>query len=226
AIISYTVILAGLVLGAAIGAYLARRTEMTDMPQLVALFNGFGGGASALVALAEVTRAADETRVLITIAISILIGMLTLTGSLVAFAKLQGLMSGGQIHYPGQRLVDPFLALGAVAASVLLVAAGGDMSWAWAVAALAAILGISRELSIGGADMPVVNSFLNLASGMAASSAGFVIGSNALIIYGALVGAAGLILTMIMVKAMNRTLGEVLFGAFGGEGAGPTGTDS
>jgi H+-translocating NAD(P) transhydrogenase subunit beta len=225
-IVSYTVILAGLVVGAAIGAYLARRTEMTDMPQLVAVFNGFGGGASALVALAEVTRAADETRVLVTIAISILIGMVTLTGSLVAFAKLQGLISGGQIHYPGQQVLDPVLALGAVAASVMLVGGGGDMTWAWGVAALAATLGITRVIPIGGADMPVVISFLNSASGLAASAAGFVIASNALIISGALVGAAGFILTMIMVKAMNRTLASVLFGAFGGEGAGVTGTDS
>lgn len=225
-IVSYPAIVAGLVLGAAVGAFLARRVEMTDMPQLVALFNGFGGGASALVALAEVSRSAGEIRVLVTIALSILIGTLTFTGSLVAFAKLQGLMSGGQLHYPGQRLGDLVLAVGAVVASVVLVTSDGTMLWAWIVAAVAGALGFTRVIPIGGADMPVVISFLNSASGLAASAAGFVIGSNALIISGALVGAAGLILTSIMVKAMNRTLPDVLFGAFGGPGAEGVGADT
>jgi NAD(P) transhydrogenase subunit beta len=144
----------------------------------------------------------------------------------VAFAKLQGLVAGGQVHYPAQRLVDPILALGALAGSVLLVANGGDMGWAWTVAALAGVLGFTRVLPIGGADMPVVISFLNSASGLAASAAGFVIESNALIVSGALVGAAGFILTMIMVRAMNRTLADVLFGTFGGPGATAEGGDS
>ena len=214
-IVSYGVILAGLVVGSGIGAFLARRVEMTAMPQLVAVFNGFGGGASALVALTEAGVVSD-TGIVVTVALSILIGTVTLAGSLVAFAKLQGLAPGSPVTYPGQRMGDPVLVLAALVAASLLVWTGGDAAWAWATAGVAAVLGVTRVLPIGGADMPVVISFLNSASGLAASAAGFVIQSNALIISGALVGAAGLILTSIMVKAMNRTLGDVLFGSFGG----------
>ncbi len=216
-IVSYGVILAGLVVGSGIGATLARRVEMTAMPQLVAMFNGFGGGASALVALAE-TGPVAEAGTLVTVSLSILIGTVTLTGSLIAFAKLQGLAPPSSVGYPGQRLGDPLLALVAVGAGVLLVASRGDPTWAWTAAGFAAVLGVTRVLPIGGADMPVVISFLNSASGLAASAAGFVIQSNALIISGALVGAAGLILTSIMVRAMNRTLADVLFGTFGATG--------
>lgn len=216
AIISYGMIIAGLVVGSTIGVVLARRVEMTAMPQLVAIFNGFGGGASALVALVEVDARGGGVRTLVTVAISVIVGSLTLTGSTVAFAKLQGLISGSRASYPGQRLGDSALALAGAFSAVALVGSGGDMVWAWATAAIAALLGITRVIPIGGADMPVVISFLNSASGLAAAAAGFVIESNALIISGALVGAAGLILTTIMVTAMNRTLRDVLFGAFGG----------
>ncbi|HEX2152767.1 MAG TPA: NAD(P)(+) transhydrogenase (Re/Si-specific) subunit beta [Acidimicrobiia bacterium] len=214
-ILSYWVILAGLVVGSVVGVVLARRVEMTAMPQLVAVLNGFGGGASALVALVELGAGDDGTRTLVTVAISVLIGAVTFTGSMVAFAKLQGLVRGAPISYPGQRWGDLLLAAAALAAAIVLVASGGEMVWAWTTVAVTGLLGVTRVLPIGGADMPVVISFLNSASGLAASAAGFVIESNALVISGALVGAAGFILTTIMVKAMNRSLGDVLFGAFG-----------
>src|SRR5690606_13195585 len=148
-----------------------------------------------------------------------------LTGSFVAFAKLQGLVSGSPVSYPGQRFGDAVLAVVSLAAAVLFVTSDGNMGWAWTLTALAGVLGVVRVLPIGGADMLVVISFLNSASGLAASAAGFVIESTALIISGALVGAAGLILTNIMVKAMNRTLGDVLFGAFGGGGVAADSAD-
>ena len=218
-IIGYGAVIAGLVVGSGIGVYLARSVDMTAMPQLVAAFNGFGGGSSALVALAELSGTSDlPIRTLVTIALSIFIGGLTLSGSFVAFGKLQGIIDGRAIVLPGQRVLDPLLVLAAIAAIVLLVA--GNVGAAWAVAAMAVALGVTRTLPIGGADMPVVISFLNSASGVAAAAAGFVIDSNALIISGALVGASGLILTNIMVKAMNRTLGAVLFSTFGGSVGG------
>jgi H+-translocating NAD(P) transhydrogenase subunit beta len=217
-IIGYGTVIAGLVVGGGIGAFLARSVEMTAMPQLVAAFNGFGGGASALVALSALASEPDsDTRTLVTIAISVLIGAITFSGSFVAFGKLQGVLGGQSMTYPAQAVGDAVLAVAAIAGAVLL-AIDGSMTWAWAITGLALILGITRTLPIGGADMPVVISFLNSASGLAASAAGFVIDSNALIISGALVGAAGLILTNIMVKAMNRTLADVLFSTFGGDG--------
>ena len=226
-IIGYGAIIAGMVVGGGVGAYLARSVEMTAMPQLVAAFNGFGGGSSALVALAEMSNAGTAglaTRTLVTVAISIFIGALTLSGSFVAFGKLQGIIDGRSITLPGQRLIDPLLAAAAVAAAVAIVVFDGSAA-SWAMAAIAVLLGITRTLPIGGADMPVVISFLNSASGVAAAAAGFVIESNALIISGALVGASGLILTNIMVKAMNRTLVAVLFRAFGATGDALAGGD-
>jgi H+-translocating NAD(P) transhydrogenase subunit beta len=214
-IIGYGTVIAGLVVGAAVGAYLARTVEMTAMPQLVAAFNGFGGGASALVALSALATEPDsDTRTLVTIGISVLIGSLTFSGSFVAFGKLQGVLSGQSVTFPGQIVTDSLLAIAGVG-GVVVLATDGSMLWAWILTAIAFALGITRTLPIGGADMPVVISLLNSASGLAASAAGFVIESNALIISGALVGAAGLILTNIMVKAMNRTLGNVLFSVFG-----------
>ncbi len=225
-IIGYGAIAAGIVVGAGIGAYLARSVEMTAMPQLVAAFNGFGGGSSALVALAEMTNGTGlATRTLVTIAISIFIGSLTLSGSFIAFGKLQGIIDGRSITTPGQRVLDPLLAVGALVAAVAIVVSDASAT-GWILAAAAAVLGVTRTLPIGGADMPVVISFLNSASGVAAAAAGFVIESNALIISGALVGASGLILTNIMVKAMNRTLGAVLFSAFGGTGDAAIGAGS
>ena len=217
-VVSYWAIVAGIVVGGTIGAGLAQKVEMTAMPQLVAAFNGFGGGASAFVAIAELTRGGSEMpdRTLITIALSVLIGSITLSGSLVAFGKLQDLITGRPLVLPGQLVIDVVLVAGGLTAAVL-VATTGETVFVWLLFAAAIVLGVTRTLPIGGADMPVVISFLNSMSGLAAAAAGFVIDSNALIISGALVGAAGLILTNIMVKAMNRTLPNVLFSAFGGE---------
>ncbi len=216
-VVGYGTIAAGMIVGGGVGLFLAQRVEMTAMPQLVAAFNGFGGGASALVALAELIRfgEAAETRTLVSIGLSILIGAVTLSGSMVAFAKLQGLVSGKPLVMPGQTMIDILLTTVSVAAVVVL-AMNGSTAVAWGLMAVALTLGVTRTMPIGGADMPVVISFLNSLSGVAASAAGFVIESNALIISGALVGASGLILTNIMVKAMNRTFANVIFSAFGG----------
>ncbi len=217
-VVSFAVIAAGIVVGGGLGAVLAKRVQMTAMPQLVAAFNGFGGGASALVAAGEFLGSEGlATRTVVTIALSTLIGGITFSGSFVAFGKLQDLISGGRVTYPGQAFGDAVMAAGVVALGVWLVAAD-SVPALWILLAVSLVLGIVRVLPIGGADMPVVISFLNSLSGVAAATAGFVIESNALIISGALVGASGLILTNIMVKAMNRTLIGVIFMAFGGEG--------
>jgi len=225
-VIGYGAIVAGIVVGGAVGAYLAKVVEMTAMPQLVAAFNGFGGGASALVALSALSDTGGDAglRAYVTIGLSILIGAVTFSGSFVAFGKLQGVLPGRPVSFPGQVAADLALAATAVI-GIILLGVGGLHTWAWIIMAAALVLGVTRTLPIGGADMPVVISLLNSASGLAASAAGFVIDSNALIISGALVGASGLILTNIMVKAMNRTLRNVLFSAFGGTTAAPGATD-
>lgn len=227
-IASYYNIAAGLLVGGGIGAVLARRVQMTGMPQLVATFNGFGGGASALVAAVELLKpnGGSDTGTLVTIGLSALIGSITFSGSLIAFGKLQGILPGRPLGYFGQWVGDGLLALGIVATSVWMVIADGPTLTLWLLVVLSLVLGVTRVLPIGGADMPVVISFLNSLSGVAAAMAGFVIRENALIISGALVGASGLILTNIMVTAMNRTLAHVLFAAFGGaDGAGSTALD-
>ena len=215
-IIGWGTIIAGVAVGTLVGAFAAKRVEMTSMPQLVAAFNGFGGGASAFVAAAELLRdPSPALQTSVTIALSLVIGAITLTGSFMAFAKLQGLVSGSPVGFPGQKVVDSGMVIALVALSVVAVTQSSTTAF-WAVTALALVLGITRVLPIGGADMPVVIAFLNSASGLAAAAAGFVIESNILIIAGALVGASGLILTNIMVKAMNRSLANVLFASFGG----------
>jgi NAD(P) transhydrogenase subunit beta len=227
-ILGFTSILAGLVAGSAIGVIMARRVKMTAMPQLVAVLNGFGGGASALIAVDEYLRYARgatdpalDTR--ITIILSVLIGAVTLTGSLIAFAKLQEVMTGRALTYPLQKSGNALLFLGIVGIGALLVL-GEPNPTAFVVLALAALLlGVLLVIPIGGADMPVVISLLNSYSGIAAAAAGFVLYNYVLIVAGALVGASGIILTRIMCKAMNRSLGNVIFGAFGAtpESAGP-----
>ena len=228
-VLSWTEIVAGMVVGSLIGGLLARTVKMTDMPQLVGIFNGFGGGASALVAAAELVRIQSTGAALVlgdgfTIAISCLIGTVTFSGSFIAFGKLQGLLSGNPITFPLQKTINAllFLTLLVLGASVMGVFGVGGVSVLTVFSiftAMALLLGVLLVVPIGGADMPVVISLLNSYSGLAASAAGFVIGNNVLIIAGALVGAAGLILTMIMCKAMNRSLANVAFGAFGGEAA-------
>ena len=229
-VLSWTGIVAGMVVGSLIGGVAARTVRMTDMPQLVGIFNGFGGGASALVAAAELMRVQSAGAGLVlgdgfTIAISCLIGTVTFSGSFIAFGKLQGLVSGNPITFPLQKTFNAllFLTLLVLGASVMGVFGVGPLSALTVFSiftAMALLLGVLLVIPIGGADMPVVISLLNSYSGLAASAAGFVIGNNVLIIAGALVGAAGLILTMIMCKAMNRSLANVAFGAFGGETAG------
>ena len=206
----------GMIIGAIIGATFAIRVEMTQMPQMVAIFNGFGGGASALVAAAEFTKSGDITSfTLSTISLSVFVGTLTFTGSFIAFGKLQGFVSGKPLVFPGQQLFNALMALCLIFFSVNLVMNPADIKFFYAVIALSAILGVTLTIPIGGADMPVVISLLNSYSGVAAASTGFVLMNNGLIISGALVGASGLILTNIMCKGMNRSLANVIFGAVG-----------
>jgi NAD(P) transhydrogenase subunit beta len=225
--VSWGVIAAGLAVGAAVGAVLAIRVQMTAMPQLVAAFNGFGGAASALVASAEFVRAGavdlpGET--IIAVLLSVLIGSMTFTGSFVAFAKLQGIIGGSPVTFPGSRALNGVIAAGLITL-IVIVQIGQQNLLFWIIAAVALVLGVLAVIPIGGADMPVVIALLNSMSGLAAAATGFVITNSALIISGALVGASGLILTALMCEAMNRSIWNVLFGAFGGEGAGPVGAD-
>ncbi len=227
-IISFEFIVAGVILGGLIGAIAAKKVQMTAMPEMVAVFNGFGGGASALVAWGEFARihpSLISTDSLVTTGLSILIGSITFTGSFIAFGKLKGFISGGRIALPGQNIIN----------LILTFIAFGLVGWFtfdpeyqvvfWSLFGIALLIGVFTVLPIGGADMPVVISLLNSYSGIAASMAGFVLGNNLLIISGALVGAAGLILTNVMCKAMNRTLLNVLFSSFGGGDDNGSGSD-
>ncbi|MFH1851554.1 MAG: NAD(P)(+) transhydrogenase (Re/Si-specific) subunit beta [Candidatus Neomarinimicrobiota bacterium] len=226
-VIDYTLIIAGIVLGSATGAYAAKKVEMTAMPQMVAIFNGFGGGASVLVAAAEfyrqVSGAGDLSGfTMTTIGLSIIIGGITFTGSIVAFAKLQGIMRGAPILFKGQQVVNSLLLLATLVLAVLAVLAAATAgNYILGIIVVALILGYMFVIPIGGADMPVVISLLNSFSGIAAAATGFVLSNNALIISGSLVGASGIILTNIMCKGMNRTIWNVLFAGFGGEDFAP-----
>jgi len=232
--VDYTFILAGIVVGSAIGAVAALKVEMTAMPQMVAIFNGMGGGGSLLVGISYFWgRAGDGSGPLagvfgsdvgVTLVLSVLVGGVTLSGSLIAFAKLQDLMTGRPVQFPGQKVFNA-LALAAslaIGGWLLFVGGGAGVGQTALVvtAVVALVLGVTLVLPIGGADMPVVISLLNSYSGVAASMTGFVLQNNLLIISGAFVGAAGLILTQIMCKAMNRSLANVLFGGVGAEIAG------
>ena len=218
-IISFELIAAGIVVGAVIGSIMARLIKMTAMPQMVAVFNGLGGAASALVAAGVLHgKIADGTDmpvdVSVTIMIGTLIGAVTFSGSLIAYGKLQEIITTRAVTFPLQKTVSLLLFVGILALMGYLVAEP-DMALFIVLAAACLLLGILLVIPIGGADMPVVISLLNSYSGLAAASAGFVLGNVMLIIAGALVGAAGLILTRIMTKAMNRSLIAVVFGAFG-----------
>ncbi len=227
-IVSFEFIIAGVVIGALIGAFAAKKVQMTAMPEMVAVFNGFGGGASALVAWGEFSRfdpGLFALHELFTIGLSILIGSITFTGSYIAFGKLKGFISGGRIALPGQNLINLFFTIVALFLVGWFTIDPEYQVIFWTLFGLALLIGIFTVLPIGGADMPVVISLLNSYSGIAASMAGFVVGNNLLIISGALVGAAGLILTNLMCQAMNRRLVDVLFAAFGGEGVAVAGLD-
>ncbi len=207
----------GILIGSIIGAFFAIRVEMTQMPQMVAIFNGFGGIASALIASAEYLNPDGilSTFSLSTISLSVFVGTLTFTGSFIAFGKLQGFISGQPIVFPGQQILNGIIALFLVATAAFTVSTLDSINYFYILLALSAVLGITLTIPIGGADMPVVISLLNSYSGIAAASTGFVLNNNALIISGALVGASGLILTNIMCKGMNRSLANVIFGAMG-----------
>ena len=236
-VVGWELIVGGLAIGILIGALMATRVEMTGMPELVALFNGFGGGASALVALSEVLGRLQEGNVpdagvelyaiWVAIGLSGLVGWITLTGSLVAMMKLKGgfvvPLSKKWIRFPTWgppwlNAVKILLLAGSLYLIWLTIDDPTNKDYIWGIVGLSSLLGILFVMPIGGADMPVVVSLLNSLSGIAAAFTGFVIGNNVLIIAGSMVGAAGLILTFIMCKAMNRTLPDVLFKAFGGSG--------
>jgi H+-translocating NAD(P) transhydrogenase subunit beta len=245
-ILSPAMIVGGLALGAAVGTLLALRVRMTAMPELVAAFNGLGGGASVLVASAEIARytalEADTPAeyllhglqppgavLLVTVLLSVLIGSVTFSGSFIAFGKLGEWLPGNPVSFPGMRVLSIALVLGVVAAGVHPLLGGAPMGGidvsvaAQSVAivvGLALLLGVLLVIPIGGADMPVVVALLNSYSGLAAAATGFVLQNYALIVSGALVGASGLILTRIMCDAMNRSLVNVLLGGFGGDGGG------
>ncbi|HZT14754.1 MAG TPA: NAD(P)(+) transhydrogenase (Re/Si-specific) subunit beta [Gaiellaceae bacterium] len=219
-IVSYWEIAVGMVVGGSFGAFAARRVRMTAMPQMVALFNGVGGGAAALVSLAEFHRRAPASGDLArdisaSIVISALIGAISFAGSMVAFSKLQELIQGRPITYPGQQIGNAVLFAACVAACVAIVS-GAERQWLmWALLAGAATFGVLFVLPIGGADMPVVISLLNAFTGLAAAATGFELENDVLIVSGMLVGASGTLLTLMMGRAMNRSVANVLFGAFG-----------
>jgi NAD(P) transhydrogenase subunit beta len=231
---NYGLIAAGLAVGAIAGVLAARLVKMTAMPQMVAVFNGFGGGASVIVSFYEYRRLAPEPGALAgdmlgAALFSGLIGAITFTGSMLAFAKLQELMPGRPVTFPAQQLVNAALLVAALAVAVAAGVAEKTI-WMSVVVALSLALGVLFVLPIGGADMPVVIAFLNAFSGLSGVGAGFVLENNALIIGGTLVGASGTLLTVLMGRAMNRSLANVFFGAFGAVAAAPgeavAGTDS
>jgi NAD(P) transhydrogenase subunit beta len=233
-IVNWTVIIAALVVGAAIGIVSAQRVKMTAMPQMVAIFNGAGGGAAALVAAGELLRYLNSGQAIpydvsFTSVLTAVIGAISFAGSIIAFLKLQELMTGRPITYPGQQVVNAVILLLIIVSWGMVVAGQQPLQWFWTGLVAAFVLGILFVLPIGGADMPVVISLLNSFTGVAAASTGFVLGNNVLIISGALVGASGTLLTVLMGKAMNRSITNVLFGAFGavqtgtGGGSGKSG---
>jgi NAD(P) transhydrogenase subunit beta len=216
-IVDFTFIIIGLIIGSTIGVIIAKKVRMTAMPQMVALFNGLGGGASAFVALAEYYRSTGglETHIIISMVISFFVGAVTLTGSLVAFGKLQGIIKSAPVVFKAQRFLNILIFTLFLIAGVMVVINPANSTYLLTILAIAMMLGILLVIPIGGADMPVVISLLNSCSGLAAAATGFVLSNNILIICGALVGASGMILTRIMCKAMNRSISNIIFGAVG-----------
>ena len=230
-IVSYWVIFAGIIIGGGVGAVLALRIQMTAMPELVALFNGFGGAASVLVAgaaLLEMGYLGAESPIPLNAQFSLatflsgLIGAVTFSGSLIAFGKLQGITNDGSVRYPFDQAVKVLMALLLVVFAILMVVFGGSSTPFWLMVIVALVMGVLLVIPIGGADMPVVVALLNSFSGLAAAATGFVLYNTVLIVAGTLVGASGLILTMIMCKAMNRSLTNVIFGTFTVTDDGPS----
>ena len=232
--ITLGLMIGGVLVGGTIGSVLAQKAAMPDMPQLVAGFNAMGGGSSMLVAAAayyapEAFALVNESgeisvRSVIELSMSVILGAVTLTGSFIAFAKLNGNISGAPIMIPGRHIINVLLAFSVVGLISWLAVNGGQLDVAfWAILAIGLILGITLIIPIGGADMPVVISMLNSYSGWAATVLGFSLGNFALIVTGALVGASGAILSYIMCKGMNRSFLSVILGGFGAaDGASPT----
>jgi NAD(P) transhydrogenase subunit beta len=222
-----TVILVGVLIGGGLGTTLALKIQMTAIPQMVALLNGFGGGASTLVAGAALFDASQPTtQMTIAAVMSGMIGGVTFFGSLIAFDKLQELILPGRpIHFPGQQIINLLLAVTAVGVGAMIVMDPTATHLYWVLVIIASVSGVLLTIPIGGADMPVAIALLNSYSGLAAASTGFVLENNVLIITGSLVGASGLILTRIMCKAMNRSLGNVLTGAISPNVAGEFSAD-
>ncbi|UZP73871.1 NAD(P)(+) transhydrogenase (Re/Si-specific) subunit beta [Candidatus Paraluminiphilus aquimaris] len=212
-IVQYEYILGGMIVGGAIGAIAARTVAMTSMPEMVALFNGVGGAASGLVGVAALSIA-EGSFTYITIILSILIGGVTFTGSLVAYGKLSETIGSGAMTFGGQKFVNGLIVIGILASAAMFVMDPTDTNMLYTVVGLSLLFGIMVVIPIGGADMPVVISLLNSYSGLAACAAGFAVDNNVLIVAGSLVGASGIILTQIMCKAMNRSLSNVLFSGF------------
>ena len=216
------IIVIGVIIGTAVGAIGARVVKMTAIPQMVALFNGVGGGAAALVAVSELLSFGSHPAPAEALpsVLSIVIGSISFAGSMIAFAKLQELMTGTPITYPGQQLVNGLLAA-AIVGFVIAILAVASIPFSFiALMVLALVLGVAFVLPIGGADMPVVISLLNAFTGLAVAASGFTLNNFALIVAGTLVGASGSLLTKLMSDAMGRSLANVLFGAFGQVKAG------
>ena len=217
-VVSYAIIVGGMLVGGVVGALAARLVAMTSMPEMVALFNGSGGASSLLVGWATLYLGTSDTTTFTaaTIVLAILIGGLTFTGSLIAYGKLSERINSAAVVFPMQRFLNAAILLGIVTCAVMFCLEPSATSpYLYALLGLALVLGVMAVIPIGGADMPVVISLLNSYSGIAACAAGFAVGNNILIVAGALVGASGIILTNIMCKAMNRSLTNVLFSGFG-----------
>ena len=221
-IVSFEIIVAGLVIGALVGVIFAMRVPMTGVPQMIAIFNGFGGGASAIAVGAALEEALKggfvegvDVQFTLSVAIAGIIGAVSLTGSAIAFGKLQGIVSERPILLPGRHAMNVILALACVGLAAWLVVDGGSSLPFWILVGVAAVLGVMLIIPIGGADMPVVVALLNAYSGLAAAGHGWVLNNSVLIIAGSLVGAAGFILTALMSKAMNRSLANIIFAGVG-----------
>ncbi|MGH2557986.1 MAG: NAD(P)(+) transhydrogenase (Re/Si-specific) subunit beta, partial [Thermomicrobiales bacterium] len=215
---NYVLITVGILIGAVVSSYASRQVQMTAMPQMVAIFNGMGGATAALVSLGEFSHKDVGRGEGTTIVLGALIGAISFSGSMVAFGKLQELIAGRPITFPNQKLYNAALFAAAVALCVLAVALGDGTlakTLVWLLFAVALVLGATLVLPIGGADMPVVIAILNSLTGLAAALTGLALDNQALVIAGALVGASGSYLTVLMGKAMNRSVANVLFGAFG-----------
>lgn len=229
-VLSFTEILITMLVSSAIGIIAARRVQMTEMPEMVGLLNGFGGASSVLVATSEYWRQAHNAAltmdaiVAVTVVLSVIIGAITFTGSMVAFGKLKGLINGRAITFKNQHLLNAVLLLIIIFMSVMVVLNPNAQIWMLGILILGLLVGVLVVIPIGGADMPVVISLLNSYSGIAACFTGFILNNQVLIIAGALVGTSGIILTQIMCKAMNRSLTSVLLGGFGQTAGTSSGT--